>query len=154
VQHIPFTDHSAPSLKVLVEFCQQATAFLNKNPRNLIAIHCRGGKGRTGTLISALLRWCGVFDNSADCAHYYALRRTRGRGDGDDAVVAMAAAHDDCDDARDGSDLHGVDAPSQLAILRYLDEYMESRTNIFSPPQVIEEGRLRRGAPCSTHLVP
>ena len=38
VQKLPFRDHNAPPLNVLVEFCRQATAWLNENPGNVVAV--------------------------------------------------------------------------------------------------------------------
>jgi hypothetical protein len=55
VQRIQCVDHGSPSLKVLVEFCGKARSWLNASRNNVIAIHCRGGKGRTGTFCCALL---------------------------------------------------------------------------------------------------
>jgi len=55
VQRIQCVDHGSPSLKVLVEFCGKARSWLNASRNNVIAIHCRGGKGRTGTFCCALM---------------------------------------------------------------------------------------------------
>jgi hypothetical protein len=38
VQKLPFHDHNAPPLLVLVEYCRQATAWLNENPANVVAV--------------------------------------------------------------------------------------------------------------------
>ena len=129
VQRIPCQDHAAPALKVLIEFCQKATAFLNRGTGNVIAVHCRAGKGRTGTFICALMRWCRVFESRKDCMSYFAQRRTRSSGEGDADAV----------DEQEGAEaiMHGVDAPSQRTILQYVDLYMESNIDIFAPPRVI-----------------
>jgi protein-tyrosine phosphatase len=36
------------------------TAWFEENPKNVIAVHCKGGKGRTGTMISVALLKTGV----------------------------------------------------------------------------------------------
>lgn len=37
------------------EFCEDAAAFLAAAPDNVVVVHCKAGKGRTGMLICALL---------------------------------------------------------------------------------------------------
>jgi hypothetical protein len=39
VQKLPFHDHNAPPLQVLVEFCKQATAWLNQSPDNVVTVN-------------------------------------------------------------------------------------------------------------------
>jgi protein-tyrosine phosphatase len=36
------------------------TAWFEENEKNVIAVHCKGGKGRTGTMISVALLKSGV----------------------------------------------------------------------------------------------
>lgn len=60
----PFDDHNPPSLKMLVAFCDDAAAFIEKHPDNVVAIHCKGGKGRTGTMVASLLIRLGFFRRS------------------------------------------------------------------------------------------
>ena len=38
VQKLPFRDHNAPPLLVLVGFCRQATAWMNENPANIVSV--------------------------------------------------------------------------------------------------------------------
>jgi hypothetical protein len=38
VQKLPFHDHNAPPLRVLVAFCKQATSWLNQDPSNIVAV--------------------------------------------------------------------------------------------------------------------
>jgi hypothetical protein len=57
VQRLPFPDHNAPPLHWLVRFCEQVSLWLDSRADNVVAVHCRGGKGRTGTFCSSLLLW-------------------------------------------------------------------------------------------------
>lgn len=50
-----FQDHDPPPLHFLEQFCENADEWLSKDPLNVIAIHCRAGKGRTGLMITTFL---------------------------------------------------------------------------------------------------
>ena len=77
----PFQDHEAPPLNLIHPFCVDAKKFLELDPENVVAIHCKAGKGRTGTFISCLLLYLNIFDNAADCLKYYGMMRVEnGRG--------------------------------------------------------------------------
>ena len=79
--YFPFQDHEAPPLNLIRPFCEDAKQFLDEDPKNVVAIHCLAGKGRTGTLISCLLLYLGELDTAADCLKYYGLMRVdNGRG--------------------------------------------------------------------------
>ena len=79
--YFPFKDHEAPPLNIVLPFCQDAAKFLNSDPKNVIAIHCLAGKGRTGTLISCLLLYMKQFTTATACLKYYGLMRVEnGRG--------------------------------------------------------------------------
>ena len=44
-----------PSLQLMLDFCQDAEAFLQADMDHVIAVHCKAGKGRTGVMIVAFL---------------------------------------------------------------------------------------------------
>ena len=73
--YFPFPDHEAPPLNELMKFCQDAKKFLDENELNVVAIHCKAGKGRTGTFICCLLLHLGIFDTMDECLKYYGLMR-------------------------------------------------------------------------------
>jgi phosphatidylinositol-3,4,5-trisphosphate 3-phosphatase/dual-specificity protein phosphatase PTEN len=58
--HFPFDDHNPPPFRVLIAFCQDVAAFLQKDPENVVAVHCKAGKGRTGTCIAAYFVYAGM----------------------------------------------------------------------------------------------
>lgn len=39
----------------MLHFCVFVDDFLRQNPENVLAVHCKGGKGRTGTMIVSWL---------------------------------------------------------------------------------------------------
>ena len=79
--YFPFQDHEAPPLNLIRPFCEDAKKFLDEDSKNVVAIHCLAGKGRTGTLISCLLLYLNEFDTAADCLKYYGIMRVdNGKG--------------------------------------------------------------------------
>ena len=51
----PCPDHNVPPLHMLHNLAMSAHRFLQSDDRNVIAMHCKGGKGRTGTAVCAHL---------------------------------------------------------------------------------------------------
>ena len=77
----PFADHEAPPLNLMKSFCEDAKKFLDEDEQNIIAVHCKAGKGRTGTLISCLLLYMNVFNTAKECLLYYGIMRAEnGKG--------------------------------------------------------------------------
>lgn len=52
VEWVPMHDHNAPRFSQILTFCSIVHDWLTMNGRNVIAVHCKAGKGRTGTMIS------------------------------------------------------------------------------------------------------
>ena len=72
-------DHHPPRLKQMFEFCQDADAWLSQSPLHVIAVHCKAGKGRTGTMICAYLMFkCGW--GVEEVMDYYASKRWKTKG--------------------------------------------------------------------------
>ena len=46
-----FNDHQPPPFIYMYDFCLDVSNFLKKRPENVVAIHCKAGKGRTGVMI-------------------------------------------------------------------------------------------------------
>ena len=70
-----FKDHEAPPLNILRPFCEDAKKFLDEDEQNVVAIHCKAGKGRTGTLICCLLLYLKFFETAEESLLYYGLMR-------------------------------------------------------------------------------
>jgi protein-tyrosine phosphatase len=64
VEWIPVLDHQPPTLRQIKLFCSSAKRWMLMHPENVVAVHCKGGKGRTGVMISAFL----AFEGMALCA--------------------------------------------------------------------------------------
>ena len=49
----------------MLTFADDARAWMAADPSNVLAIHCKGGKGRTGTMICVWLIECGLFESAS-----------------------------------------------------------------------------------------
>lgn len=57
----------------MLNFAQSAREYMAQDPDNVIAIHCKGGKGRTGTLVATWLIESGTFEEAKVCYNVYDL---------------------------------------------------------------------------------
>jgi len=81
VEYFPFCDHNPCPLELLTPFCKSVDAYLSQDPLNVVAIHCKAGKGRTGLVISAYLLHAGICEVAEDALKLFALARTyNGKG--------------------------------------------------------------------------
>ncbi|PWV11007.1 putative tyrosine phosphatase [Trypanosoma cruzi] len=56
-KRFPFDDHNAPCpISLVIDFIRDATSFLEEDAKNVVVVHCKAGKGRTGVMVSCLLR--------------------------------------------------------------------------------------------------
>jgi len=101
VRHFKMADHNPSSLQMIFDFCEDAKSFMDKDPQNTIAVHCKAGKGRTGFMISALLVYNGTFKTAGESLKFFGYRRT--------------------------SDGKGVTIPSQLRYVHYVEEVLARR---------------------------
>jgi phosphatidylinositol-3,4,5-trisphosphate 3-phosphatase/dual-specificity protein phosphatase PTEN len=77
----PFDDHNCPEFKLIYEFCKDADEWLAKDEGNVIAVHCKAGKGRTGLMISCFLLYSNVCGNPRDALEFFGNQRTsNGKG--------------------------------------------------------------------------
>jgi hypothetical protein len=77
----PFDDHSPPILSDVARFCEEASVWMSRSPSNIVAVHCKAGKGRTGVMICSYLLWAREYTSADDALAFYGLARTdNGKG--------------------------------------------------------------------------
>ena len=115
--YYPFVDHEAPPISLLITFCQDAASFLAENVNNVVAIHCKAGKGRTGTFICCLMLHIKLLNTAEECLAYYGMMRA---GDG-----------------------KGVTIPSQIRYVHYYEKIVKNKLNPTINPKKINIRKIK-----------
>eukprot|EP00300_Choanocystis_sp_HF-7_P008895 c16160_g1_i1.p1 GENE.c16160_g1_i1~~c16160_g1_i1.p1 ORF type:complete len:1328 (-),score=325.18 c16160_g1_i1:289-4236(-) len=125
VVRFPFEDHNVPPVEMMRQFCLSCDDWLKKDPKNVVAVHCKAGKGRTGLMISCYLMYSGKYKTATDALLHYGAFRT--------------------------SDKKGVTIPSQKRWVGYYEQilYQPATIPATSPSYKFEAIRLR-GLPVGT----
>ncbi|KAK4016065.1 phosphatidylinositol 3,4,5-trisphosphate 3-phosphatase TPTE2 [Daphnia magna] len=105
VAHFPIDDHNVPTCRQMIEFTKSVRNWLESDPNNVIAVHCKGGKGRTGMMVCVWLVEAELFLKAEDSLVYFGSRRT---------------------DTRYGHAFQGVETPSQSRYVRYYERIKEN----------------------------
>jgi len=93
----PFEDHNAPALQMIEDTMTDMSRWLDDHPKNVVAVHCKAGKGRTGIMVCCLLYWRGYFATMGQALEFYAKMRT--------------------------DDMDGVTIPSQRRFVLYFEHW-------------------------------
>lgn len=114
VERFIIDDHNVPVVKDMVRFVENVKDWLSKDKENVIAVHCKGGKGRTGTMICVWLVEAGLFGSAEASLDYFGNRRT---------------------DLSVGRKFQGVETPSQSRYVGYFQKIKEKYGGI--PPEEV-----------------
>ncbi|XP_035582762.1 phosphatidylinositol 3,4,5-trisphosphate 3-phosphatase TPTE2-like [Zalophus californianus] len=113
VQRIMIDDHNVPTLSEMVAFTKEVDKWMAQDDENVIVIHCKGGKGRTGTMICAYLIASEIFITAEESLYYFGERRT---------------------DKSTSTKFQGVETPSQNRYVGYFAD-VKNIYNMTLPPR-------------------
>ncbi|KAL3982747.1 C2 domain of PTEN tumor-suppressor family protein [Acanthocheilonema viteae] len=69
-------DHHPPRLELMAPFCRAVHDYLAADEQNVVAVHCKAGKGRTGVMICAYLVYINFYCSPRQNMDYYSIVRT------------------------------------------------------------------------------
>ncbi|XP_037078025.1 phosphatidylinositol 3,4,5-trisphosphate 3-phosphatase TPTE2-like isoform X2 [Pollicipes pollicipes] len=112
VQRVVIDDHNVPTLQQMLDFTSSVISWLNADAEHVVAVHCKGGKGRTGTMICVYMVETGLFSTAGESLDYFGSRRT---------------------DLNVGEKFQGVETPSQSRYVGYYEWMKNNRHHL--PPE-------------------
>ncbi|XP_036084411.1 phosphatidylinositol 3,4,5-trisphosphate 3-phosphatase TPTE2-like [Rousettus aegyptiacus] len=115
VHRIMIDDHNVPSLSEMLEFSKEVSKWMAQDDENIVAIHCKGGKGRTGTMVCVCLIVSEIFKTAEDSLYYFGERRT---------------------DKTASTKFQGVETPSQNRYVGYFAD-VKNIYNLTLPPRKV-----------------
>uniref|UniRef100_A0A667X4Q1 Transmembrane phosphatase with tensin homology n=1 Tax=Myripristis murdjan TaxID=586833 RepID=A0A667X4Q1_9TELE len=71
VERVFIDDHNVPSLEDMLKYTASVREWMSADPKNIIAIHCKGGKGRTGTLVCTWLIDSDQFESAQPSEYFW-----------------------------------------------------------------------------------
>ncbi|KAL8172973.1 UNVERIFIED_CONTAM: hypothetical protein K2H54_036041 [Gekko kuhli] len=113
VERLFIDDHNVPTLGEMLKFTASVREWMSQDPKNIIAIHCKGGKGRTGTMVCIWLIDSNQFESAQESLKYFGERRT---------------------DKSTSSKFQGVETPSQSRYVGYY-EILKNKYDLKLPPE-------------------
>lgn len=122
VERVFIDDHNVPSLEDMLKYTANVREWMASDPTNVIAIHCKGGKGRTGTLVCTWLIDSDQFENAQESLDYFGERRT---------------------DKSQSSKFQGVETPSQSRYVGYYEAMKTKFNRQLPPPQSLRVKSIR-----------
>ena len=75
VMDFPWPDHYPPPIELLFQACKAMHAWHKLDINNVTVVHCRAGKGRTGTLICCYMLFSGRLSGPEEALTYYRQKR-------------------------------------------------------------------------------
>ncbi|CAK60015.1 unnamed protein product (macronuclear) [Paramecium tetraurelia] len=109
VSEYPFDDHQAPQFNMIYELCAEIHNYVTQDKQNVVAIHCKAGKGRTGIMICCYLLFSELFKSSFEAMRYYGMMRTKNN--------------------------KGVTIPSQIRYILYFEKALQMGYTVQDVPQ-------------------
>eukprot|EP00072_Mus_musculus_P066401 XP_017168164.1 PREDICTED: transmembrane phosphatase with tensin homology isoform X2 [Mus musculus] len=121
VRRIMIDDHNVPTLEEMLLFSKEVNNWMAQDPENVVAIHCKGGKGRTGTMVCACLIASEIVLNAKESLYFFGERRT---------------------DKSNSSKFQGIETPSQNRYVKYFEKLKINYQLTLPPKKVLVIKRL------------
>mmetsp|Transcript_6560 Transcript_6560/g.15079 ORF Transcript_6560/g.15079 Transcript_6560/m.15079 type:complete len:521 (-) Transcript_6560:300-1862(-) len=113
----PSADHCPPDFANMFEFCKDVEAWLQADEENVAVVHCKAGKGRSGTMICALLLYAEAVTSARDALRWFGRIR--------------------------GGNRIGVTIPSQIRWIAMFEIWLQGCVQLTSPPMQLGDVRYR-----------
>lgn len=110
-------DHTPPLLEDSLLFLRTAEQWMSSDVRHILIVHCKGGKGRTGSFCCAWLLYTKEAEDARDALNFFAIRRT------DMLQAQMRFPH-----------VQGVETPSQKRYVGYIGQLIQKQNAFFPSP--------------------
>ncbi|KAM8873330.1 tensin-1 isoform 1-T1 [Synchiropus picturatus] len=68
-------DHHAPPLDKMCSMCKAIDAWLNGEPHNVVVLHNKGNRGRTGVVVAAYMHYSNISGSADQALDRFAMRR-------------------------------------------------------------------------------
>ncbi|XP_067147289.1 tensin-3 isoform X4 [Apteryx mantelli] len=75
IMDVGWPDLHAPPLDKVCTICKAMESWLNSNPQHVVVIHCRGGKGRIGVVISSYMHFTNVSASADQALDRFAMKK-------------------------------------------------------------------------------
>ncbi|KAM3929739.1 tensin-3 isoform 2-T2 [Leptodactylus fuscus] len=75
VMDVGWPDLHAPPLDKMCTICKAMESWLNSDPLHVVVIHCRGGKGRIGVVISSYMHFTNISASADQALDRFAMKK-------------------------------------------------------------------------------
>ncbi|XP_053916566.1 tensin-3 isoform X2 [Cuculus canorus] len=75
IMDVGWPDLHAPPLDKVCIICKAMESWLNSDPQHVVVIHCRGGKGRIGVVISSYMHFTNVSASADQALDRFAMKK-------------------------------------------------------------------------------
>jgi protein-tyrosine phosphatase len=118
-------DHNPAELMMMLKFGEEVHRYLDEDPARVAVIHCKGGKGRTGTMVCTYLLLSGVYSDASSALKQFGEQRT----------------------SHNAKSFQGVESPSQDRYVRYLERLLQMPDRVPPPRRIRITRFVIRGLP-------
>ncbi|GFR95605.1 phosphatidylinositol 3,4,5-trisphosphate 3-phosphatase TPTE2 [Elysia marginata] len=75
VKEFGWPDHMAPPLERLCSLCKAVDSWLTQDARNVVVLHCKGGRSRIASVIAAYMHYSNICASADQALDRFAMKR-------------------------------------------------------------------------------